>query len=124
MGYSLAGPDFFITTITIGLQLPFKIIQYLLGSGSPSSKLLIQSHPPGNRDLIHPRPPLMARALVTGLQNLDRSLVGLQVPPDLGIGEQMLPENSQPVHRCGCPPVKGGSGNGDVFTQEPLTLAV
>src|SRR5690625_4249394 len=73
--------------------------------------------------MIHPIPPLMGRSLLTGFQNLDRGLVGLQVPPDLGVGEQMLSENSQPVHRCGCPPVKGGSGNGDVFTQEALTLA-
>src|SRR5690625_7786792 len=74
--------------------------------------------------MIHPIPPLMGRSLLTGFQNLDRGLVGLQVPPDLGVGEQMLPENSQPVHRCGCPPVKGGSGNGDVFTQEARTVAV
>src|SRR5690625_5111339 len=44
--------------------------------------------------MIHPIPPLMGRSLLTGFQNLDRGLVGLQVPPDLGVGEQMLPFDS------------------------------
>src|SRR5690625_4799258 len=94
MGYPRASSDFFITTITIGLQVPFKIIQYLLGGGSPACRLIIKKHRAGNRVMIHPIPPLMGRSLLTGFQNLDRGLVGLQVPPDLGVGEQMLPFDS------------------------------
>ncbi len=74
--------------------------------------------------MIHPVVPLVAGPFFARIQHFNGRLVGLQIPLDFSVFEQVLPENFQSIHALGRPSVECRSGNGDVLPQETLTLAV